>query len=108
MINSCMRGKDINFYKKIFENIKANENMFFCLKPEPVYEVMKYKEYIDVKKLRIKKEEDLIIIIKMLNRILRGSIASTFKENKIESSKEEFYQALNFLKYGILKERVEL
>ena len=107
ILTTCMQSEDVNFFRKIFENIKANEEIFFAIKQEPKFEILKYKQYINMQLLRLTQEEDLRIIIRMLNRTLRGAIASTFKNNHVEQSRREFYQALDYLKYGILKERVE-
>ena len=107
ILTTCMQSEDVNFFRKIFENIKANEEIFFAIKQEPKFEILKYKQYINMQLLRLTQEEDLRIIIRMLNRTLRGAIASTFKNNHVEQSRREFYQALDYLKYGILKETVE-
>lgn len=98
---------DIDFHKRIFENLKTSEDTLFSLKEskEDKKETHMSKIYnlIDRKKLKIQNENDIKIIIRMLYAITRKALVSNFKYSSQIEARKEYLQEIEYLKYGICK-----
>lgn len=104
---NCCNENDIDFYRKIFENIKTSEDSMILkkiIKEEPK-KIVDFYEYIDKENLRINSKEDLEIIEKILFAITTKAIVMRFKYETKEQAREEYLKQIEYLKYGILKEK---
>lgn len=109
IIDTLSNSEDVEFHKRIFENMKASEDSSFITdfhkdtieKPFIDKEIM---QQIDTSKLNINNKEDLQIIIKMLFLIIRKALASTFRYNSKEEARKEYMKMIEYLKQGVLKQ----
>ena len=105
ILKQCSQKQDIDFYKKIFENVKTcNDGIFTSrVKEMKVKEMSQYYKMIDISKLKVNNEEELKMVSDILFLITRKAIVSTFKSQSKEDSKIKFLKQLEYIKYGILK-----
>lgn len=108
MVDNFMKKDDMKLFKRIFENIKTTDEEIFSIikentnKPKKIYE---YYDIIDKSNLNIESAEDLEIICKMLNTITKKSIISSFKYPSSLKAREDYIKQIQYLKYGILKNK---
>lgn len=105
MVDNCSENKDVEFYKKIFENIKTSEDYLFSnniIKDRPI-KIKDCIERINIDNLNIKTKDDLEIIEKILFAITNKAIVMRFKYETKEKAREDYLKQIEFLKYGILK-----
>lgn len=104
---NCCDENDIDFYRKIFENIKTSEDSMILkeiIKEEPK-KIVDFYEYIDKENLKINSKQDLEIIEKILFAITTKAIVMRFKYETKEQARKEYLKQIEYLKYGILKEK---
>lgn len=109
IIDTLFNSKDIEFHKRIFENMKASEDSSFIIDfPKDTIEKplidKEFMQQIDTSKLKVHNEEDLQIIVKMLFLIIRKALASTFRHKSKEEARREYIKMIEYLKQGVLKE----
>ena len=105
MANNCVKNQDINFYKKIFENIKISEEYLFSKKiiKNNIITIKNFIDKINTKSLRIKSEKDIDIIEKILFTITKKAIVMSFKYESKKQAREDYLKQIEYLKYGIVK-----
>lgn len=109
MDKNCYQKKEMEFYKKIFENTKTNQDYLISeriIKEEPL-KLKNLIEEIDTSNLNIQKDDDIEIIEKILFAITNKAIVMRFKYKSKEKARENYLRQLEFLKYGILKQKDE-
>ena len=99
IIKICKENKDKNFYKTVFKNLRANDNIVLDKTAEEIR--LSLKKYTDTTKF--KDEDDLTIVIEMLNAITRWAIIRTVTSNNLESMRKKYIKQLEYIKYGIIK-----
>lgn len=105
ILAQCGKKEDMDFYKKIFEKVKASDDGIFTskVKQMKVKEMSKYYKMINTSNLKVNNEKELKIISDMLFIITRKAIISSFKSQSKKEAKEEFLKQLEYIKYGVLK-----
>lgn len=105
IINDVFNEADFDFHQRIFENIKASEDVFFSKQFQILGSFQKEEIYtlIDHTKLNITEEKDLKIIIKMLGLIMRKALVSNFKYESRKEVRKDFIRQIEYLKYGVYK-----
>lgn len=109
MTSNCLTNEDLNFYKKIFENIRTCEDFLFSKKiiKERPKKIKDYIDKIDTSNLRVTTQEDIEIIEKMLFTITNKAIVMRFKYESKEKAKEDYLKQINYIKYGVLSSKKE-
>lgn len=110
MVDNCSQNKDMEFYKKIFENIKTSEDYLFSnniIRGKPI-KIKDLIEKINTSNLRAETKEDVEIIEKILFAVTNKAIVMRFKYESKEKAREDYLKQIEFLKYGILKDNVHL
>lgn len=104
MSGKCFDDKNHQIYKKIFENIKANdESVYRLMEKNKSKKFQEIREKIKKDELNIKNEEDLDRIIRILNAITMSAVVRSLKYESKEKAKNEFLKELEIVKEGILK-----
>ena len=98
-IKTCKNSKDKEFYKTIFTNLKANDNIILGKAKEDIYNSL--IENADISKL--KNKEDLIILIDMLNALTRWTIIQSFMGKNQTEIRNKYLKQIEYIKYGILE-----
>ena len=99
IIKTCKNSKDKEFYKTIFTNLKANDNIILGKAKEDIYNSL--IENADISKL--KNKEDLIILIDMLNALTRWTIIQSFMGKNQTEIRNKYLKQIEYIKYGILE-----
>ena len=107
IIEVSSNNDDMEFYRRIFEELKTSQDNMFYEKENNIIHDSSYFKYINTEKLKIKDEEDKEIIVKMLHTITKKAVVANFKYNCKNKARNEFLKELEFLKYGILKKESE-
>ena len=105
MVNECMNKNEVQFFKKIFEEIKTAEDDFFVIdlkkhKPKTMEE---YYDLIDKSNLKIEGKEDFKLLIRILQAVTKKAIVSNFKYKSKKQAKLDYLKQLDYIKYGIIK-----
>ena len=58
---------------------------------------------IDKSKLKVKNDDELKTVIKMLYLVTRKALVSTFKGEELNKVRDEYIKMIEYLKHGILK-----
>lgn len=109
MIKELIDSEDKAFIIMILKNIKVSEESSFTLEkiknnvPKEPFRKKYFLDMIDKNKLKVKNDDDLKIIIKMLYLITRKCLISSLKGNSYQEIRKEYIQMIEYLKYGILK-----
>lgn len=104
MIEKCFNNMNQDIYRKIFENIKTNdETIYEDMEEEKKKDFNKIKRLISRNNLKVKEDEDLDLIIQILNAVTISSVVRSIKSQKKENAREEFIRKIEFIKKGILK-----
>jgi len=104
MIEKCFNNMNQGIYRKIFENIKTNdETIYEDMEEEKKKDFNKIKRLISRNNLKVKEDEDLDLIIQILNAVTISSVVRSIKSQKKENAREEFIRKIEFIKKGILK-----
>ena len=85
IIKICKENKDKNFYKTVFKNLRANDNIVLDKTAEEIR--LSLKKYTDTTKF--KDEDDLTIVIEMLNAITRWAIIIKVTSNNLYSMRKK-------------------
>ena len=98
---NLLKNEDMEFYKKIFENLKTSEDskIFKNLIEEKPKKIKDFYEYIDISKLKVNSKEDLETVEKILFTITTKAIVMRFKYNSKEKAREEYLKQIEYVKY---------
>lgn len=109
IIGKSFHKKNMAFYKKVFENIKTGQDTIFTVDfhQEKEEKIRKAIEKINVEKLKVENQEDLTTIINLLVTITKKAVVSSFRYDTKEQARKNYLKQLEFLKYGIVKEKEE-
>ena len=99
IIKTCKDNKDKKFYKTVFANLKANDNIILGKAKEEIYDLL--LKNTDTSKF--KNKEDLNLIIDMLNAITRWTIIQTVTSNNPTDIRAKYIKQIEYVKMGILK-----
>ena len=103
--NNLVKNEDMEFYRKIFENLKTSEDskIFKKFVDERPKKIKDFYEYIDTSHLRVNSKEEFEIIEKILFTITTKAIIMRFKYESKEQARENFLKQIEYLKYGMSK-----
>ena len=106
MINECINNKEVDFFKKIFEELKTSQDDIFAVdikkyKPKKIEE---YYEKIDKTNLKIKGKEEFTLLVRMLHAVTKKAVVSNFKYESKQKAREDYLKQLEYIKYGVIKE----
>ena len=99
IIKTCKGNKDKKFYKTVFANLRANDNIILGKAKEEIYDSL----IKNTDTSQFKNKEDLNIIIDMLNAITRWTIIQTVTSNNQIDIRDKFIKQIEYVKMGILK-----
>lgn len=99
IIKICKDNKNKQFYKTVFANLRANDNIILGKAKEEIYDSI--LKNTDTSKF--KNKEDLNIIIDMLNAITRWTIIQTVTSNNPSDIRNKYIKQIEYIKRGILK-----
>ena len=99
IIKTCKDNKDKKFYKTVFANLRANDNIILGKAKEEIYDSL----IKNTDTSQFKNKEDLNIIIDMLNAITRWTIIQTVTSNNPSDIRNKYIKQIEYIKRGILK-----
>ncbi len=105
MVDECINKGEVDFFKKIFEELKTSQDDIFAIDIKK-YKPKKIEEYynkVDKNKLKIKSEEELALLIRLLHAVTKKAVVSSFNYESKQKAKEDFLKQLEYIKYGILQ-----
>lgn len=87
--------------------MKTTEDNLFSMKIKDYKpkEFFDYYDKIDKHNLKINSKEELEIIIKMLHCITQKAVVVNYKYESKEKAREIYLKQLEYIKYGILKNK---
>lgn len=104
MTSKCFDNMNRDIYKRIFENLKTNdESVFEGMEEKKKQGFKNFKNLIDKSKLKIESDLDFDLIIQILNAITMSSVVRSIKYTSPEKAREEFLKKIEFIKKGIEK-----
>lgn len=104
MTSKCFDNMNRDIYKRIFENLKTNdESVFEGMEEKKKQDFKNFKNLIDKSKLKIESDLDFDLIIQILNAITMSSVVRSIKYTSPEKAREEFFKKIEFIKKGIEK-----
>lgn len=104
MTSKCFDNMNRDIYKRIFENLKTNdESVFEGMEEKNKQGFKNFKNLIDKSKLKIESDLDFDLIIQILNAITMSSVVRSIKYTSPEKAREEFLKKIEFIKKGIEK-----
>lgn len=104
MTSKCFDNMNRDIYKRIFENLKTNdESVFEGMEEKKKQDFKNFKNLIDKRKLKIESDLDFDLIIQILNAITMSSVVRSIKYTSPEKAREEFLKKIEFIKKGIEK-----
>ena len=104
MTSKCFDNMNRDIYKRIFENLKTNdESVFEGMEEKKKQDFKNVKNLIDKRKLKIESDLDFDLIIQILNAITMSSVVRSIKYTSPEKAREEFLKKIEFIKKGIEK-----
>ena len=104
MTSKCFDNMNRDIYKRIFENLKTNdESVFEGMEEKKKQDFKNFKKLIDKSKLKIESDLDFDLIIQILNAITMSSVVRSIKYTSPEKAREEFLKKIEFIKKGIEK-----
>jgi len=104
MTSKCFDNMNQDIYKRIFENLKTNdESVFEGMEEKKKQDFKNFKNLIDKSKLKIESDLDFDLIIQILNAITMSSVVRSIKYTSPEKAREEFLKKIEFIKKGIEK-----
>ena len=102
--SKCFDNMNRDIYKRIFENLKTNdESVFEGMEEKKKQDFKNFKKLIDKSKLKIESDLDFDLIIQILNAITMSSVVRSIKYTSPEKAREEFLKKIEFIKKGIEK-----
>lgn len=99
IIKTCKDNKNKKFYKTIFANLRANDNIILGKAKEEIYELL----LKNTDTSQFKNKEDINILIDMLNAITRWTIIQTVTGKTPIDIRDKYIKQIEYIKYGILK-----
>ena len=99
IIKTCKDNKNKKFYKTVFANLRANDNIILGKAKEEIYDSL----IKNTDTSQFKNKEDLNIIIDMLNAITRWTIIQTVTSNNPIDIRDKYIKQIEYVKSGILK-----
>lgn len=105
ILSQCMSKEEIKLYKNIFENMKDSEGGIFLatMKKYKPRDMTEYYNLINKENLKVKNQEEITVIIKMLDYITKKAVISSFSYDNKAKAREEYLKMINYLKFGIVK-----
>lgn len=104
MTSKCFNNMNQEIYRKIFENIKTNdESLYAGMEQKKQEDLKNFKSLIKREKLNVDNDYDLDLIIQILNAITMSSVVRSLKYESKEQAKQEFLRKIEFVKKGIEK-----
>lgn len=104
MTSKCFDNMNRDIYKRIFENLKTNdESVFEGMEEKKKQDFKNFKKLIYKSKLKIESDLDFDLIIQILNAITMSSVVRSIKYTSPEKAREEFLKKIEFIKKGIEK-----
>ena len=105
MTSNCFKNEDMEFYKKIFENIKTSEEFLFSNKiiKERPKKIKDYMNKLNTSNLKVESQDDIEVIEKMLFAVTNKAIVMRFKYESKEKARKDFLKQIDYIKYGVLK-----
>ena len=106
---NLMNSEDKAFFIMIFKNIRISEEKSVTLgyieknKPKGTFQKEDIINKIDKSKLKVKNDDELKTVIKMLYLVTRKALVSTFKGEELNKVRDEYIKMIEYLKHGILK-----
>lgn len=106
---NLMNSEDKAFFIMIFKNIRISEEKSVTLgyieknKPKGPFQKEDIINKIDKSKLKVKNDDELKTVIKMLYLVTRKALVSTFKGEELNKVRDEYIKMIEYLKHGILK-----
>ncbi len=102
MTSKCFDNMNRDIYKRIFENLKTNdESVFEGMEEKKKQDFKNFKNLIDKSKLKIESDLDFDLIIQILNAITMSSVVRSIKYTSPEKARKEFLKKIEFIKKGI-------
>lgn len=102
MASKCFDNMNQDIYKRIFENLKTNdESVFEGMEEKKKQDFKNFKNLIDKSKLKIESDLDFDLIIQILNAITMSSVVRSIKYTSPEKARKEFLKKIEFIKKGI-------
>ena len=102
MTSKCFDNMNQDIYKRIFENLKTNdESVFEGMEEKKKQDFKNFENLIDKSKLKIESDLDFDLIIQILNAITMSSVVRSIKYTSPEKAREEFLKKIEFIKKGI-------
>ena len=103
-----IKKEEVALYSMIFQNIRISEETSVMLKkkecvPKEPFQKPVFVDKIDKEKLKVKNEEELKVIIKMLFLMIREALVFYFKGDNLEKVRKEYVQMIEYLKYGMIR-----
>lgn len=99
IIKTCKDNKDKKFYKTVFANLRANDNIILGKAKEEIYDSL----LKNTDTSQFKNKDDLNILIDMLNAITRWTIIQTVTSNNPTDIRAKYIKQIEYVKMGILK-----
>lgn len=106
---NLMNSEDKAFFIMIFKNIRISEEKSVTLgyieknKLKGPFQKEDIINKIDKSKLKVKNDDELKTVIKMLYLVTRKALVSTFKGEELNKVRDEYIKMIEYLKHGILK-----
>lgn len=102
MTSKCFDNMNQDIYKRIFENLKTNdESVFEGMEEKKKQDFKNFENLIDKSKLKIESDLDFDLIIQILNAITMSSVVRSIKYTLPEKARKEFLKKIEFIKKGI-------
>ena len=99
IIKTCKDNKNKKFYKTVFANLRANDNIILGRAKEEIYDSL----LKNTDTSQFKNKEDLNILLDMLNAITRWTIIQTVTSNNPIDIRNKYIKQIEYIKSGILK-----
>ena len=99
IIKTCKDNKNKQFYKTVFANLRANDNIILGKAKEEIYSSL----LKNTDTSQFKNKEDINILIDMLNAITRWTIIQTVTGKTPIDMRDKYIKQIEYIKYGILK-----
>lgn len=99
IIKTCKDNKNQKFYKTVFANLRANDNIILGRAKEEIYDSL----LKNTDTSQFKNKEDLNVLLDMLNAITRWTIIQTVTSNNPIDIRNKYIKQIEYIKSGILK-----
>lgn len=108
LIKECFTKQEIQFYKKVFGDVKTKEDTFFIPKDKftGIY-IEKMCEQMDPNLLDIENKKDAKLIMRILSCVTKKAIVLSFNYTSKEEAREDYIRELDYLKYGMMRKERE-